>query len=61
VHYCLGAPLARVEARIGLAELLRRLPRLAPGTRPPRYARDLVFHGPARMTVRAGPGTRRGG
>jgi len=58
VHYCLGAPLARVEARIGLAELLRRLPHLSPGTRPPRYAQDLVFHGPARMTVRAGPGTR---
>ena len=25
-HYCLGAPLARVEAEIALATLLRRLP-----------------------------------
>ena len=27
-HYCLGAPLARVEAEIALATLLRRLPRM---------------------------------
>lgn len=29
VHYCLGAPLARVEAAVALATLLRRLPDLA--------------------------------
>lgn len=27
-HYCLGAPLARLEARIALPEILRRLPEL---------------------------------
>lgn len=27
-HYCLGAPLARLEARIAVSELLRRLPNL---------------------------------
>ncbi|HUN44006.1 MAG TPA: cytochrome P450 [Acetobacteraceae bacterium] len=28
VHYCLGAPLARAEARIAISALLRRFPRL---------------------------------
>jgi cytochrome P450 len=30
IHYCLGAPLARIEAEIGLGTLLRRFPDLAP-------------------------------
>jgi cytochrome P450 len=29
IHYCLGAPLARVEASIGIGTVLRRLPGLA--------------------------------
>jgi cytochrome P450 len=29
IHYCLGAPLARAETRIALAELLHRFPQLA--------------------------------
>jgi pimeloyl-[acyl-carrier protein] synthase len=28
IHYCLGGPLARLEAQIAMAELLRRLPHL---------------------------------
>src|SRR5262249_61272139 len=31
IHYCLGAPLARLEARLALAALLRRVS----GSRPP--------------------------
>ncbi len=57
IHYCVGAPLARAEAEIGLAELLRGLPgialadRGADGSEPLRYAQDLVFHGPERMLL----------
>jgi cytochrome P450 len=36
IHYCLGAPLARLEAQIALPALLRRFPKLALSTRPER-------------------------
>jgi cytochrome P450 len=29
IHFCLGAPLARMEVEIGLAEMARRHPRIA--------------------------------
>ncbi|MFV8132058.1 cytochrome P450 [Streptomyces syringium] len=54
IHYCVGAPLARAEAEIGLTALLTGLPGLALADEPVRWADDLVFHGPARMVVRAG-------
>ncbi|MFF7950372.1 cytochrome P450 [Streptomyces griseorubiginosus] len=41
IHYCLGAPLARLEANTLLRQLVRRLPRLTlvrPPTRAPRVA-----------------------
>ncbi|MGW1077411.1 cytochrome P450 [Streptomyces sp. NPDC002537] len=51
VHYCVGAPLARAEAELGLAALFSALPGLS--VEEVRYADDLVFHGPGRMVVRA--------
>lgn len=54
IHYCVGAPLARAEAELGLGELLRGLPRLGLADEPVRYAEDLVFHGPERLMVRPG-------
>ncbi|MFD7237356.1 cytochrome P450 [Streptomyces syringium] len=59
IHYCVGAPLARAEAEIGLTALLG-LPGLALADEPVRWADDLVFHGPARMMVRADERATRG-
>lgn len=58
-HYCLGAPLARIEARAALTALLTACPdlRLNPGS-PPRFrygARDFVQHGTESLHVLLGP------
>jgi cytochrome P450 len=34
VHYCLGAPLGRLELELSFGTLLARLPRMAPATEP---------------------------
>ena len=36
IHFCLGAPLARLEGRIVLDALVRRFPDLAPAVDPAR-------------------------
>lgn len=53
IHFCLGAPLARLEGQIALAALLRRLPGLAldPG-RPPEWNGNVVLRGMRRFGVR---------
>ncbi|WP_339107533.1 cytochrome P450 [Thioclava sp. GXIMD4216] len=43
-HFCLGAPLARMEMQIALKVLIQRLPRLTL-TEPPAYADLYPFHG----------------
>ncbi|GLY76121.1 cytochrome P450 [Actinoallomurus iriomotensis] len=51
VHYCFGAPLARLEAQTALAELTRRLrdPRLVAD--PPPYRPSSALRGPRRLLV----------
>ena len=50
LHFCLGAPLARLEIRLALQILGQRCPRMALAE-PPRYANLYHFHGLERLLV----------
>jgi cytochrome P450 len=53
IHFCLGAGLSRLEARVALADLLQRLPGLELATGEPWQPRPaLHVHGPLRLPVR---------
>ena len=59
IHFCLGAPLARLEARVALPDLLGRLRGLALVADEPWEPRKAFHvHGPARLPVRFEPGPR---
>jgi cytochrome P450 len=45
VHYCLGAPLARLEGQIAIGTLVSRLPNLQVAGRPLRWRTGLVLRG----------------
>jgi cytochrome P450 len=51
VHYCVGAPLARLEGQVALAEVARRVvaPRLLED--PPPYRPNAVLRGPEHLPV----------
>ncbi|HWF82199.1 MAG TPA: cytochrome P450 [Streptosporangiaceae bacterium] len=51
VHYCFGAPLARIETQVALPELARRLvnPRLVAD--PPPYRPNPVLRGPRHLLI----------
>ncbi|WP_374203271.1 cytochrome P450 [Streptomyces sp. ST2-7A] len=54
IHFCLGAPLARLEARVALRALLERCPDLDLDTEPKeiRHRVSLIVRGPERLPVR---------
>ena len=56
-HFCLGAPLARLEARIAFSALLRRFPALQLRTEP-QWQRTLVMRGLRSLEVQAAAGPR---
>ncbi|MCT4557975.1 MAG: cytochrome P450 [Pelagimonas sp.] len=51
LHFCIGAPLARLEMRIALTILFERCPQLRLSA-PPHYANLYHFHGLERLMVR---------
>ncbi|MGW2826261.1 cytochrome P450 family protein [Streptomyces sp. NPDC001443] len=54
IHYCIGAPLARLEGRIALRSLLERCPELALDTRPDalEWLPGLLIRGTRTLPVR---------
>jgi cytochrome P450 len=57
IHYCLGAPLARLEAQCALRTLLTRLPDLATAAGPEelRWRGGLIMRGLRTLPVRFAP------
>jgi cytochrome P450 len=45
IHFCLGAPLARLEGQIAINTLVRRLPKLALATETPEFRQSLTLRG----------------
>jgi cytochrome P450 len=45
IHFCLGAPLARMEGQIAINTLLKRLPKLALATDKPEFRQSLTLRG----------------
>ena len=52
IHFCLGAPLARLEGQACIAALLERHPRLARGSGEPVWLDAMVMRGLTRLPLR---------
>ncbi|TLS52472.1 cytochrome P450 [Paenibacillus antri] len=51
-HFCLGAPLARIEGEIALAALLERFPQMRLADSKPNWRSNILFRGLESMHVR---------
>jgi cytochrome P450 len=51
IHFCLGAPLARLEGQVALPALLARFPKLALRQDAPEWLDSLVFRGMRSLPV----------
>jgi len=51
IHFCLGAPLARLEGQIAINTLVRRLPKLGLATERPEYRQSLTLRGLTTLPV----------
>ena len=54
-HFCLGAALARVEAQIAIATLLRRFPDFDGERAPKQWKRSMVLRGPTTLRLQWSP------
>jgi cytochrome P450 len=54
IHFCLGAPLARLEGQLALRALVARFPELAPGSAAPVWLDSVVFRGMRSLPVAVG-------
>ena len=55
IHFCIGAPLARLELNCLLEEMPRRFPGLRLADEPVDYTETVSFRGPRRLWVEMGP------
>jgi len=53
-HFCLGAPLARLELRAALTVLTEALPGLRPGPEEPKWKTGMLVRGPRTLRLDAG-------
>lgn len=51
IHYCIGAPLARLELQVAFATLLRRLPEIRVAKEPVEYTGGFIIRGHKAMPV----------
>ena len=52
IHHCLGAPLARLEAKVAFEVLLERFADIQSGSRRPEYRHNIVLRGLEHLDVR---------